>query len=74
MDERVSGSVINTEMVTFSNVLAPMKMGVLCSSGEKATEKSNKRPLFKKTLFFGKKIQTHAISSCVKNFFQQWRS
>ena len=37
----MSSSVINTEMVTFGNVLAPMKMGVLCSVGEKSPGKSN---------------------------------
>jgi hypothetical protein len=51
-----------------------MKMGVLCSSGKRATEKVIKSPYSKEKPFFGKKIQTHAISSCIKNFIQQWIS
>jgi hypothetical protein len=45
-------------MVTFGNVLATMKMGVLCSSGKRATEKVIKSPYSKKPYFREKDSNT----------------
>ena len=63
------GSVNNTEMVTFGNVLAPMKMGVLCFSGKRATQKVIKSPYSKEKPFSEKRFKHMPLAAVLKISF-----